>query len=392
MGWKRALRVISSATLTLLAALSVARADEFVIGVINPMTGPGADMGIWARRALEPAVAELNAQGGINGIPIRVIFRDDESNPQKGVASVYELIQRQHVNMIMGAQLTHVAAAISPIINQAKVPFIVFGTGAALIDPAKLPYSFRFNMTTEEEASVLVSYAEKNGWTQPAYLVDPTAYGQSGEKMLNLELAKQNLKPVAVETFSVGDTDMTGQFITLQKASPNVLFVWGLGTMLAQAARSADRVAFDRPVLGSIGMHQEGFVELAGPAGKKWAGTFFRAFTRSDTDPAPERTRAFVDKIAALYGSQLNKSMSTIMSAAPWDDAIRAIVGALNRTGAKTGDDIKAALESAPPYHGILTTYAFSPQKHDGFDERDIAIAYALGVERAIRLRVPEAP
>src|ERR1700761_6129992 len=343
MGWMRALRVISSTTLMLLAALSVARADEFVIGVINPMTGPGADMGIWARRALEPAVAEINAQGGINGMPIRVIFRDDESNPQKGVASVYELIQRQHVNMIMGAQLTNVAAAISPIINQAKVPFIVFGPGAALIDPAKMPYSFRFNMTTAEEASVLVNYAEKSGWTQPAFLVDPTAYGQSGEKMLSQELAKRSVKPVAAETFAMGDTDMTGQFISLQKASPSVLFVWGLGTQLAQAARSADRVAFDKPVLGSVGMHQEGFVELAGPAGRKWAGTFFKAFTRSENEPAPERTRTFVDKIAGLYGPQLNKSMSTIMSAAPWDDAIRDVVEVLNRSHAKTGDEIKAA-------------------------------------------------
>jgi branched-chain amino acid transport system substrate-binding protein len=391
MGWKRASLLVSSAVLMLLAEHS-AKADEFVIGVINPMTGPGADMGTWARRALEPAVAELNTQGGINGMPIRLIFRDDETNPQKGVAGVYELIQRQHVNMIMGAQLTHVAAAISPIINQAKVPFIVFGTGASLIDPAKMPYSFRFNMTTEEEASVLVSFAEQQHWTQPAFLIDPTAYGQSGENMLSRELAKQHIKPLAVESFSMGDTDMTGQFFALNKASPDVLFVWGLGTMLAQAARSAERVAFEKPVLGSIGLHQEGFVELAGSAGEKWAGTFFRAFTRSDTEPAPERTRAFVDKIAGLYGPQLNKSMSTIMSAAPWDDAIRAIVEALKHTKTKTGDDIKVALESAPAYHGILTTYTFGPQKHDAFDQRDIAIAYALGVERAIRLRVPEAP
>jgi branched-chain amino acid transport system substrate-binding protein len=392
MGWKHALRLISSAALILFAPLQAASAEDFVIGVINPMTGPGADMGTWARRALEPVVAELNAKGGVHGMQIKLIFRDDESNPQKGVAAVYELIQRQRVNMIMGAHLTHVASAISPIINQAKVPFIVFGTGAALIDPAKLPYSFRFNMTTAEEASVLVNYAEKNGWSQPAFLVDPTAYGQSGEKMLSQELAKRNVKPVAAETFAMGDTDMTGQFIALQKASPNVVYVWGLGTMLAQAARSADRVGFDRPVLGSVGLHQEGFVELAGAAGKKWAGTFFRAFTRSESEPAPERTRAFVDKIAGLYGPQLNKSMSTIMSAAPWDDAIRAVVEALNRTGAKSGDDIKAALEASPPFHGILTTYTFGPQKHDGYDERDIAIAYALGVDRAIRLRVPEAP
>jgi branched-chain amino acid transport system substrate-binding protein len=370
---------------------TAAQAKDFTIGVINPMTGPGADMGNWARRALEPAIADINAAGGINGTKIRLVFRDDESNPQKGVANVYELLQREHADMIMGAQLTNVATAISPIINQAKVPFIVFGTGAALIDPVKFPYSFRFNMTTEEEAIVLSAYAEKKGWNKPALLVDSTAYGQSGAKVLRQELAKWHVAPVATETFALSDTDMTGQFLSIQKAQPNVLFVWGLGTMLAQAARSGERVGFSAPVLGSIGMHQEGFVELAGNAGKSWAGTFFKALSRSETEPAPERTRAYVDRIAKLYRPQLNESMSTIMSAVPWDDAIRSLAEALKNSKGTSGDDIKIAIEAAPAYSGILSTYTFGPKKHDGYDPSAIAIAYALGVERAIRLRVPDA-
>ena len=65
-------------------APSAGMAEDFTIGVISPMTGVGADLGIASQQAVEPVIEEINRAGGMNGMQIKVIFRDDESNPAEG--------------------------------------------------------------------------------------------------------------------------------------------------------------------------------------------------------------------------------------------------------------------------------------------------------------------
>src|SRR5580704_1765824 len=170
--WRWAMAVL--AALGGMAMSGETRAEELVIGVINPFTGPGADLGISSRQGLEPAVEEINRAGGVLGRQIKLVFRDDESNPQKAVAAARELAQRQKAVVIVGANLTHVAMAVSPVINQLKLPFMVMGTGNAVIDPKTFPYSFRTSVSNDIEAAVVVDYVSKR-FKAPGIIVDATA-------------------------------------------------------------------------------------------------------------------------------------------------------------------------------------------------------------------------
>ena len=376
----------------LLVALPMtgAGAADLVIGVVNPITGPGADLGVSARQGLEPYLEEVNRDGGVNGMQVRAVFRDDESNPQKAVAAVYELTQKQRVNVLMGANLTNIAVAVNPIVNQAKVPFLTFGTGATLIDPVKFPYTFRTNINTDLEASVLVeAISKKQNFKAAALLVDQTAYGQAGAASLRKALAKQGLAPVIQETFTLTDTDMTGQFVAIRDAHADVVFTWGLGTMLAHAARSAQRLGISLPVYGSIGMHQEGFIDLAGPAGEQWAGTFFRAMTSTDAEPPSSAVMAFIGREQAAYGSRLSKS---VMGVALWRDGTALVVDALRRAKSTKGDAIRDALAGTSAFPGLLCTYTLNADKHDGFDPAAATLAYAMGGKDGIRRRLPGLP
>ena len=59
---------------------------EFVIGVIGAMTGASAQLGNNAKYGTTIAVDEINAKGGINGIPVRLVVLDDEADPFGHVA------------------------------------------------------------------------------------------------------------------------------------------------------------------------------------------------------------------------------------------------------------------------------------------------------------------
>ncbi len=365
---------------------AIAQQRELLLGIVNPLTGPGADLGVSAQQAIDPVLDEVNKAGGIAGMRVRAIYRDDQSNPRTGVQVTTELLQRERVHLIMGANLTHVAFALAPVINQAKIPFFTMATGDAVVDPEKFPYTFRINTPNSVEAEKLVDHAVKHhSMKAPAFLVDNTAYGQSGDRALRAALAKRGIQPVAVETFGLADTDTSGQFVNLKKANPDVLYVWGLGGPLALVSRSAERAGFTAPVYGGFGMHQEGFIKLGSPSGDKWSATIWRAFTQGAV-PAPEGVRNYVARQMSLYGDKLSGSVNI---SALWDDALRLTFEAIKRAGTTQGDAVKAALEETRQYKGLISTYNFDKSRHDGFDPRDITIAYATNVDRHIRRRIP---
>jgi branched-chain amino acid transport system substrate-binding protein len=382
-------RAFSAGGASVALSLGVGRANaakDFTIGVVNPLTGFGADLGICAQQSLECVVDELNKAGGINGSQIRFVFRDDESNPQKGVAAVQELLQRHNVDVIVGANLTNIAVAVAPIINQAKVPFILFGTGSTLIDPAKFPYLFRTNFHTDMESALIADYALRVLKAKsPGVISDTSAYGQTGSKALIEALAKVGVTPAAHETFALTDTDLSGQVLRLQKANADAILGWSVGTALAQVARAAQRLNFDVPGVGGAGIHQEGFVDLAGSAGKGWSGTYYRSFTRTADEDAPADVRAYLKKMQDRFGAGLSKTMYV---AALWDDTIRLLAEAAKRAKSTSGDDVKNALE-ASNFKGMISDFTFSPTKHDGMDPKALTLAYAIGLEPHVRVRVP---
>ena len=51
--------------------------DEFKIGKVLHMTGDVALTGEKQRKGLELVLDQINAAGGINGVPIKVIYEDD---------------------------------------------------------------------------------------------------------------------------------------------------------------------------------------------------------------------------------------------------------------------------------------------------------------------------
>ncbi|HEY8343463.1 MAG TPA: ABC transporter substrate-binding protein, partial [Calditerricola sp.] len=56
---------------------------EYVIGAIVSKTGPASPLGEPEYNTLKLLEKKLNESGGINGVPLRLVLVDDESEPQK---------------------------------------------------------------------------------------------------------------------------------------------------------------------------------------------------------------------------------------------------------------------------------------------------------------------
>ena len=57
--------------------------DTIKIGVIMSTSGPVSHFGTQCRDAIQLAVDEINARGGVLGKQVQLIVEDDEKNPEK---------------------------------------------------------------------------------------------------------------------------------------------------------------------------------------------------------------------------------------------------------------------------------------------------------------------
>ena len=55
--------------------------EAIVIGFSGPLTGAAAVYGTAVKNSAEMAVEEINANGGLNGIPLKLVAEDDKHDP-----------------------------------------------------------------------------------------------------------------------------------------------------------------------------------------------------------------------------------------------------------------------------------------------------------------------
>jgi hypothetical protein len=80
------------------------------------------------------------------------------------------------------------------------------------------------------------------------------------------------------------------------------------------------------------------------------------------------------------------------MGVALWRDGIGLVIDAVKRVDSTNGDAIRDGFAATPAFPGLLCTYSFGPDRHDGFDPAAVTIAYAMGGEGGVRVRLPGMP
>lgn len=133
-------KFLSIATLAALTALPFGRAtaaDEVVIGVLYPLSGPVAQVGIDAVAAINTAVEIINNKSSLNvplaggeGLPnlggakIRIVVADHQGKPDIGQGEAERMITQEGVHAMYGAYYSSVTAAGSQVAERHGVPWV----------------------------------------------------------------------------------------------------------------------------------------------------------------------------------------------------------------------------------------------------------------------------
>lgn len=195
--------------------------DVIKLGVVAPMTGGNAWLGIDITTAVQMVVQKINDAGGINGKKIQVIIEDADTS-QKSSTATNKLIAQDGVNALY-AITTPVVAAAAPIADQNKV--ILFGFTSVNTYAKKNQYVFIDLRNIQKECGLLSKATEQQGDANLAFLGTDTDFS---DECLNVLKQNPTLHIVSNEIHLSGDPDARTVLVKIKEADPQalVLLCW----------------------------------------------------------------------------------------------------------------------------------------------------------------------
>ena len=114
-----------------------AQQEPFLIGCTMGVTGPGSEPLAPIKDALDAYFKEVNARGGINGHPVKLLFEDNMNEPSRAATQAKQLVTQNKVNLLVLASLSSSYAPVVQVADQYNVPLLFLGVCPPEVYPPK---------------------------------------------------------------------------------------------------------------------------------------------------------------------------------------------------------------------------------------------------------------
>ncbi|MBI5907161.1 MAG: ABC transporter substrate-binding protein [Burkholderiales bacterium] len=230
-------RSLAALALTAVLPLAVlAQGKEPVkVGLVSSKSGVFAQQGEEVIRAVQFAIDEANAKGGVDGRKVEVQIADDEGTPDAG-RRVAEKLARDGHNLLIGAIPSSISLALAQNLDRWDAAyFIVASKSDKLTGDTCKPRSFRTNHSDAMDLAMIGEWVK--GFKEKSFAVLAADYvwgRDSGESFKKAVEAQGKTVPLSLYV-PLGTKDFS-PYIAQLKAS-NVEAIW-----VAEVGR--DAIAF----------------------------------------------------------------------------------------------------------------------------------------------------
>ena len=328
-------------------------AQDLVLGLTHAKTGRYAGVGVGTEIAVDIAVAEINAAGGVNGRRIRVEKFDTGSEARNAQVAVQRFAQDANALGVIGpfsSQEAQVGFAAGERLEIVQIPNAASAPGLT----RNLKWAFR---VTEDEgkqfARLLKTMGEKGGVTnRTAAVMFPSDefVGKSLAGWMPNLLESNGWKMVIpAEGFPTNATDLSPHITKLQGKTPGVFAFAGLPEGTAKVMKELRRQGHNSVLIGGQIFADPDIARILGPDGE---GATYVAWYWWD---ANDRTRTFERKFLEEAKKRgVNKTGAHHVDASAYD-IVYVYADAMRRANV-TGDASKAKAERLAIREALRTT------------------------------------
>jgi branched-chain amino acid transport system substrate-binding protein len=202
---------------------AAAQPKELLLGALLPLTGPAAPIGLEEQQGVQFAVDQANSAGGVNGVPVRVVFDDSQGKPDQAVLAFNRMIDLQGTPAIVTA-FSSVSLAIAPLGTRREVLIV---NPAAQTDQLENASPFLINTipTVRAEASVLAKYVIDKLGRNAAIIYENAAAGIDGRNDFRKYFEEAGGTILAEEPVEFGQTNYRSTLIKVAAAKPDFVYI-----------------------------------------------------------------------------------------------------------------------------------------------------------------------
>jgi len=321
------------------------------VGAIVSRSGAASAYGAQVARGFDLAVDEVNAAGGVEGRKLTLLYRDDSTNPEIGLAAMKELVERERVTAVLGAVSSTVTLRLAPYCERRHVVLLSPSASAPQISEAG-DYVFRTFPSDVLEGASMAEFARDLGLDRVAILSVDNDYGVSLARVFDERFRASGGSIVASASFTEGDaSSITSAVGTVAPAAARGIYIPAYSADLA-IALSALRGAGQRAILLGTSATTPELIRSAGPAAENLVFPM-PSFDATSSDPP---VRSFVTAFRARFGEDPD------VYAAHAYDTVRVLAAAAERAGSWDADELRAALLHMDAYEGATGRMVFDPK------------------------------
>jgi branched-chain amino acid transport system substrate-binding protein len=345
----------ATATAALLPMAARAEVPEVKIGVIYPLSGASAQIGVDAQKSFETAAEIINgnydydlplARGeglpGLGGAKVQLVFADHQADPQKGRAEAERLITQEKVCAIIGTYQSAVAVTVSQICERYQIPFISADNSSPSLHRRGLKFYFRASPHDEMFSAAMFDFfdAMKKKGTRIDTLSlfhEDTIFGtDSGNAQLKIA-GERGYKVLADIKYRANSPSLSAEVQQLKAANADVLMPSSYTTDGILLVKTMAELGYKPP---AIVAQDAGFSEKAlyDAVGDKLEGVISRGSFSLDL----AAKRPMVGKINAMFKEKSGKDLNDFSSRQFMGLIVMA--DAINRAKSVDGDKIREAL------------------------------------------------
>jgi branched-chain amino acid transport system substrate-binding protein len=338
-----------AALVAVATAPTAAQQKTIKIGFVSTFSGPVAAIGNDMRNSFELGLDHHGRK--IGGLPVEVIYEDDQLKPEVGVQKTQKLIESDKVDFLVGYIWSNVAlASLKPIVDSKTFTLITNAGASQIAGELCSPYVFTTSWNNDQTPQAVGLYMNQKN-VKTAFLIGPNY--AAGKDMLEGVAATFKGQVIGRELTRWPDQlDFSAELSKARAAKPDAIFAFypgGAGiqfvTQYAQSglkgqiplytAFTIDSLSLPRLKDLAIGIPgaQQWVRDLPNDANKKYVADF-RA--KHKTDPS-------------FYGAQTYDAVPLL------DSVVKAVNGDLSKK-----DAMRAAAEKAD-FKSVRGNFKFGP-------------------------------
>lgn len=248
--------VLAVCMLTIIGMVGPAMsASEYKLGMTCPRSGNQAFVGDMQLAGVEAAIEEINAKGGIDGVPIKLVVEDHQAKPTMAVTALQKLINIDKVPLAFTTYSTAQLAQV-PLADRKKV--VMINTGASSAELIKSgEYIFHVQPNSASYLRISTNYMcevlglKGKRW---AILYMNDAMGRSFYHYVKTLLPHYGVTEIFADNWEAGGTtDYRPIVAKSMNFKPDVVFLGGYAKENALCLKQLKEAGFSGQVMSAWG-------------------------------------------------------------------------------------------------------------------------------------------